>query len=220
LSALTHPSLAIFSSLPLLERLFVRARLWSAPLPRVAQLTQGTVMLDVGCGHGVLCAMLALGFPDRTVVGIDPDPRKIDWARRSVGKLANTRFDVMTIERLADLEPGRYDTVTVSDVLYLLPVEAWPSFLTAAHRLLRPGGRLLLKEAEDEGGWRTRKALVQEQLMVRLLGRTRGGGAIGFMKRERTVALLEQAGFQVTSIEALGQLSTTPHVLFVAQARC
>ncbi|MFN7701743.1 MAG: class I SAM-dependent methyltransferase [Deltaproteobacteria bacterium] len=52
----------------------------------MAARASGTRLVDVGCGHGVLTALLAVGFPDRTVTGIDPDARKIDWARRSIGK--------------------------------------------------------------------------------------------------------------------------------------
>lgn len=214
---LTHHALTVFESLPLAERLFVRARLFSAPLDELTKRVHGSRMLDVGCGHGLLCSMLALGFPDRQIVGIDPDPKKIDWARRSVGKLGNTRFDVMTVERLASIEPESFHTVCVSDVLYLLPTESWPEFFAACHQLLKKGGVLLLKEAEDDGGWRTKKALLQEQVMVKLLGRTKGSGAIGFSKRDATKAMLERAGFKVEEIVSLSAGSTTPHVLFVAK---
>lgn len=215
---LRHPALAVFAPLPLGERLFVRARLATAPLAEVARHVEGRRVLDVGCGHGLLAAMVALGFSDREVVGIDPDPRKIAWARRSVGRLGNTRFDVMTVERLAALEPGTFDTITVADVLYLLPHAAWPDFLAACHALLTSGGRLLLKEAEDDGGWRAQKALAQEHLMVKLLGRTQGSGGLGFLPREKTAALLAQAGFQLKQIVSLARGSTTPHVLFIAQS--
>ena len=214
---LTHHALTVFDDLPLAERLFVRARLFSAPLEELTRRAEGSRLLDVGCGHGLLCSMLALGFPDRQVVGIDPDPKKIDWARRSVGKLGNTRFDVMTVERLASLEPASFDTVCVSDVLYLLPTTAWPDFFAACHQLLKRGGVLLLKEAEDDGGWRTKTALLQEQVMVKLLGRTKASGAIGFSTRDTTKAMLERAGFKVTEIVSLSAGSTTPHVLFVGR---
>jgi 2-polyprenyl-6-hydroxyphenyl methylase/3-demethylubiquinone-9 3-methyltransferase len=213
---LTHPSLSVFKDLPLQERLFVRARLMTAPLEELTKRIKGERILDVGCGHGLLCSLMSLGFPDRQIVGIDTDPKKIDWARRSVGKLGNTRFDVMNVERLASLEAATFDTVTVTDVLYLLPESEWPDFLAACHQLLKKKGRLLLKEAEDDGGWRTKKALLQEQVMVRLLGRTKGSGGLGFSPRERTQLLLERAGFRVTEVVSLSKNSTTPHVLFVA----
>jgi 2-polyprenyl-6-hydroxyphenyl methylase/3-demethylubiquinone-9 3-methyltransferase len=213
---LTHPSLSVFKDLPLPERLFVRARLMTAPLEELTKRVKGERILDVGCGHGLLCSLMSLGFPDRQIIGIDTDPKKIDWARRSVGKLGNTRFDVMTVERLASLEAATFDTITVADVLYLLPEHEWPDFLAACHQLLKKNGRLLLKEAEDDGGWRTKKALLQEQVMVRLLGRTKGSGGLGFSPRERTQQLLERAGFKLTEVVSLSKNSTTPHVLFVA----
>ncbi len=213
---ITHPSLSVFDDLPLPERLFVRARLFTAPLEELTTRVKGERILDVGCGHGLLCSLLAMGFPDRSIVGIDTDPKKIDWARRSVGKLGNTRFDVMTVERLASLEAATFDTITVTDVLYLLPVTAWPDFLAACHQLLKKGGRLLLKEAEDDGGWRTKKALLQERVMVRLLGRTKDSGGLGFSTRERTQELLTRAGFRLIETVSLSKRSTTAHVLFVA----
>lgn len=213
---LTHPSLSVFKDLPLPERLFVRARLFTAPLEELTARVKGERILDVGCGHGLLCSLMAVGFPDRSIVGIDTDPKKIDWARRSIGKLGNTRFDVMNVERLASLEAATFDTITVSDVLYLLPESDWPDFLAACHQLLKKGGRMLLKEAEDDGGWRTRKALLQEQVMVRLLGRTKGSGGLGFSTRERTQELLTRAGFKVRETISLKKRSTTAHVLFVA----
>ncbi len=54
--------------------------------------------------------------------------------------------------------------------------------------------------------------------MVKLLGRTQGSGGLGFLPREKTAALLAQAGFQLKQIVSLARGSTTPHVLFIAQS--
>src|SRR6187399_1210602 len=97
-----EPSLEVFASLPLAERLFVRGRLASAPLRELADRAQGTTLLDVGCGHGVLIALLAVAHPERQVVGIDPDARKVEWARRSVGRCANVELRACGIETLAE----------------------------------------------------------------------------------------------------------------------
>ncbi|GMU63175.1 MAG: hypothetical protein AMXMBFR34_49380 [Myxococcaceae bacterium] len=212
-----HPALRVFDRLGLGERLFVRARLLTAPLEEVARRVEGPRVLDVGCGHGVLCALLAVGFPDRRVVGIDPDPRKVHWARASVGRLPHTRFEAVTVDALADREAASFDTVTVADVLYLLPPAEWPAFVRACHRLLKPGGQLLLKEAEDDGSWRAKKALLQEKVMVGL-GRTRASGGLGFQPREVTLEALKAAGFRVDEVRKLSRRSTTPHVLFEARS--
>ena len=47
-----------FQTLPLRERLFVRARLASAPLEVMAALAPEGRIADVGCGHGALSALL------------------------------------------------------------------------------------------------------------------------------------------------------------------
>jgi cyclopropane fatty-acyl-phospholipid synthase-like methyltransferase len=217
-SAVPHPTLKTFDSLPLKERWFVRGRLASAPLEAMAALARGTALLDVGCGHGALVALLADGHPERRVVGIDPDARKIAWAEASVGRLHNVELRTATIESLAAERPGAFDSVLVADVLYLLAPAAWPAFLAAARRLLRPGGLLVLKEAEDDGSWRAVKALWQERLMVLMLRRTHSSGAIGFAPRAMLGDALTAAGFVVDEVESLARGYTTPHVLFLAHA--
>ena len=215
IQALFHPALQAFDPLPLLERAFVRARLFSAPLETVAARVTGQRVLDVGCGHGVLTALVAHAEPSRKVVGIDLDERKIDWALRSVGRLPNVELRALPLEAL-DAAP--FDTICIADVLYLLPVASWPRFFSECRSRLVPGGRLLLKETEDDGSWRVPKALLQEQVMVRLLGRTHSSGAVGISAREAMVEALKTAGFRVDEAVSLSRWSTTPHVLFVAHS--
>jgi 2-polyprenyl-6-hydroxyphenyl methylase/3-demethylubiquinone-9 3-methyltransferase len=212
----TRP-LDVFGSLPLKERLFVRGRLASAPLAELAARARETALLDVGCGHGVLIALLAAGHPERRIVGIDPDVRKIGWARASVGRMPNVELKACTIEALADERPAAFDTVLVADVLYLLSADAWRPFLDAAYRLLVPGGRLVLKEAEDDGSWRVTKALLQEKLMVHLLRRTHSSGAVGFAPRAVLAGALTAAGFAIDETVALARGYSTPHILFTAR---
>ena len=212
-------ALAVFSQLPPAERFHVHARAFSAPLEAVAaRVPAGGTVADVGCGHGLLSALLALSDSRRTVHGVDPDPRKIEWAREGPGRLPNVRTEVGTVESLAEKLPGHFDAVVVCDVLYLLPVERWPGFLREARRLLRPGGRLLLKEAEGDRSWKHLKCLAQEVVMVRLLGRTKAGGALVLQPRDAVGALLRQAGFAPRETVELGAGYTTPHLLYVAEA--
>ncbi len=211
--------LSAFDALPLKERLFVRGRLFSAPLLEVARRAGSGRVVDVGCGHGLMVALLAQGRPERSVVGIDPDPRKIDWAQASVGALANVSLEVDTVEALAARAPGSFDAAVVCDVLYLLPRDQWRGFLTACHALLKPGGALLLKEAEADRSWRYFKCLAQERLMVQVLRRTRSSGGLGFVPRAQMELELVHAGFELDEVAGLAKGYTTPHVLFAARRK-
>jgi cyclopropane fatty-acyl-phospholipid synthase-like methyltransferase len=212
-------ALALFSRLPPAERFHVQARAFSAPLEAVAaRVPPGGRVADVGCGHGLMCALLALGDSRRAVHGVDPDPRKVAWARQGPGWLPNVTLEEGSVDSLAGQHPGEFDAVVVCDVLYLLPVERWTDFLQGARRLLRPGGRLLLKEAEGDGSWKHRKCLAQEWVMVSLLGRTQAGGALVLQPREAVHGVLRDTGFTVVDTVALGAGYTTPHLLYVADS--
>ncbi|MET0405966.1 MAG: class I SAM-dependent methyltransferase [Cystobacter sp.] len=213
------PTLALFSHLPASERFHVHARAFSAPLEAVAARvpSRGRVA-EVGCGHGLLSGLIALGDSQRTVRGVDPDPRKIAWARKGPGTLPNALFDEGSVASLAARHAGEFDAVVVCDVLYLLPVAEWTGFLRDASRLLRPGGRLLLKEAEGDGSWKHRKCLAQEWVMVKLLGRTKAGGALVLQPRSAAEAMLREAGLRLLETVELGAGYSTPHILYVAEA--
>jgi 2-polyprenyl-6-hydroxyphenyl methylase/3-demethylubiquinone-9 3-methyltransferase len=213
---MTHPGLNVFATLPAKERWFCRARLKLAPLEAVAARAEGRDLLDVGCGHGVLAALLLHGHPERRVVGIDPDERKIEWANASIGKNPNAEFRAIGIETLAAERAASFDCVIIADVLCLIARDTWAPFLAAARTLLRPGGRLLLKDAENDGSWRARKALWQERLMVHVLRRTVSTGGIGFATRAELVGYVTRAGFVVDDVTSYARGYTTPHVLLTA----
>lgn len=212
---MAHPSLTVFDSLPAKERWFCRTRLKLAPLEEVAAQTSGVDVLDVGCGHGVLAALILHAHPEWRVVGIDPHAQKIEWANASIGKAAKAEFHACTIETLAAEHPAAFDCVVIADVLCLIAREAWPSVLESAKRALRPGGRLVLKDAENDGSWRATKALLQERLMVHVLRRTLASG-IGFATREELAEYVRSAGFAVDDITSHARGYTTPHVILTA----
>lgn len=220
MSTLMDKALGLFSSLPRAERFHVRARAFSAPLEAVAaEVPAGAVTVaDIGCGHGLLSALLALGDSARTVHGVDPDSRKVEWARRGLGGLPNVSVEVGTVEDVASRRAGTFDAAVVCDVLYLLPEEKWLGFLRTVRALLRPGGRFLLKEAEGDRSWKHYKCLTQEVVMVRLLGRTKAGGGLVLKPRAEMEALLREAGFSVRRTMELDRGYTTPHILYSLEA--
>ncbi len=106
------------------------------PLAAVAErgvrhLPAGERCLDVGCGNGLFVAeAAAAGW---IAAGIDPDAQAV-----AAGRDAGLDLVVESIEDRAGREPGAFDAVTLSHVLEHVPDPV--AFLSAARRLLRPGG--------------------------------------------------------------------------------
>ncbi|MBZ4371537.1 class I SAM-dependent methyltransferase [Corallococcus interemptor] len=219
MSGLMSQALELYGHLPASERFHVHARASSAPLLAVASRVPSGTVADIGCGHGLLSAVMALAAPERRVLGVDLDERKVRWAKQALSGLPNVTLDVGSVEELARAQPHALDAVVVCDVLYLLPEEKWPGFLQSVRGLLKPGGRFLLKEVEGDRSWKHAKALAQEWVMVSLLGRTKASGGMVLKPRVDGVRLLRDAGFEVREVVGLGQGYTTPHLLYDAEAR-
>lgn len=103
-------------------------------------------VLDVGCGGGLFLALLReRGFE---VQGLDSSPKGAALARQ------RHRIEVVcgTLEDAA-LPPSRYRAVCMFHVLEHLAHP--PSYLDAAHKLLRPEGRLIV-QVPNAASWQSR----------------------------------------------------------------
>ena len=102
--------------------------------------------LDLGCGQGLLLALLCEAKTGLSLHGIDTHPRRVSIARRALGT------DAVIEERdLRKLDfPQSCAAVALIDVLLYLP-EPEP-VLRAAADALAPGGVLLVREPDASAG--------------------------------------------------------------------
>lgn len=98
----------------------------------------GRVVLDAGCGSGAQCEWLAQ--QGATVVGVDLSPAMVEEARRRCR--GSGQFLVADLGEPLALDDASLDGVTCSLALHY--VRDWAVPLTSFHRVLRPGGWVVL----------------------------------------------------------------------------
>lgn len=190
--ALLRRVLALYDGSPSVDRLFVRARACLSDLAALERHTpRAGAILDLGCGHGLVSNLLALGSPARDVTGIDIDGAKVAAASQTVGGRTNVRFVVADARGYAG---GPYAAITVADVFYLIPPEGQRALLASCARMLAPDGVLIWKSQVRHPRWKYAITFGQEWLMT-TLGPTQGHG-LSFLDTDESLAALRAAGLE------------------------
>jgi SAM-dependent methyltransferase len=163
---------------------YLRAKLLADPVAKlIADLAVGEpngfgVVFDVGTGRGQLPLLLIELGAATSASGIDWDRDKIAIAERAAtgqtGDLSRvdatfTHGDAHTVSFDAA------DTVLLVDVLHYFTHEEQDKLLDRAALAVRPGGRILVREADAQRGWRSFMTLAEERFFT----------FIGFNRAER-----------------------------------
>lgn len=98
-------------------------------------------LLDVGCGTGPMIELLGQKHPDVRCTGLDLTPKMIETARAK--RLPNAEFVVGDSENLP-FGDGSFDAVICANSFHHYPHPQM--FFDGVARVLRPGGRLVLRD--------------------------------------------------------------------------
>jgi SAM-dependent methyltransferase len=203
----------IARALPLVERVYaeIRFSIFRPKLLSVMDLLlpdEGRV-LDVGCGFGLFAAYFGQTGPRRSIVGIDPDARRVALASRVAANLSlrTHEFHVGDV-RSAPLE-GPFAAAYVLDVMHHIPSRDQRAVLERLRDLIEPGGVLLIKDITTEPRFELKFTELLDRLMVGW------DEELAYRHHKEWGAMLAELGFKVRIVRVPDVLPY-PHVVIAA----
>jgi uncharacterized protein (DUF2062 family)/SAM-dependent methyltransferase len=140
-----------------------RAAVYDGLITAAAAGDEGT-LVDVGCGQGLMLALLAEARRDAIagswrhpsdppcfgrLIGLETRPRVAAIAHEALGDEA----EIVAADARASAFPAA-DIVLLFDVLHLMPEADQVALLSALAASLRPGGAIVIRDADRSAGWR------------------------------------------------------------------
>ena len=166
-------------------------------------LPEGSQGLDVGCGVGLYTLWLAQTVgPRGRVIGIEPSAERVEEARALVGRaLPAAQLELREGDGTKiDLADGSLDWLWCGDVLHHIQDTA--RALAEFSRVVRPGGRIVIKESQLlHGIFLPGHPALERRIRAAETERSRGeGGEFSFEeRRQRTAGWVRAAGLRVES---------------------
>ena len=182
-------------------KLFLHLRWWLTPYERMAAyVPKSGKVLDVGCGHGLLAMEMAISEPNRTVLATDHDVARIDLAKQAGKGISNLQFEVSTGSPVAD---GKFDAIMMIDFLHYFSPEQQDAMIAKAFSNLQPGGWLLAREVNQQGGLISKLNQLYEKITT-TIGFTKSNNIqaqenLSFKSQSGWEAKFAEHGFKVRS---------------------
>ncbi|XVS62241.1 class I SAM-dependent methyltransferase [Actinosynnema sp. CA-299493] len=159
---------------------------------RKLDLRPGMRLLDVGCGWGSLLLHAARHHGVRAT-GVTLSRQQHDHVSRRIDELGLRDTVEVRLQDYRDIADEPFDAVASIEMGEHVGEENYPVYASTLHRLLRPGGRLLLQQmsrgATAPGGGAFIETYVAPDMTMRPLS--------------RTLAHLEGAGLEIRDVHAL-----------------
>lgn len=158
-------------------------------------------MLDVGCGSGVFADMAA-AVPGMQVTAVDGNPEAIAFAQQQFSR-PNLEFRQGLVDELA-FERSSFERISCLEVIEHIHPEQGRAVLRTFHRLLSPGGRLVISTPNMRSYW---PALEWTLDRLRLVPTMEGEQHVAGYHPRSLQALGEETGFRLVSTRTLFVLS-------------
>ena len=212
-------ALELYPFLSLRDRITILARLVFCARPILQVLEQHLpdrgLILDLGCGYGVISHLLATKCPHRAIMGFDMSSRRIEIARKSVDSKKNMEFHIADIR---EISVPRCDAVIMIDILSVLSYQNQEQLLIQCYKKLSDGGILVVKDSCKSPYWKYIYVYLEDMIKTKLgvFGKEITEHSLNYWGVQEFVKLLERIGFHATAIPLRSRFPY-PGVFYVCQ---
>lgn len=112
--------------------------------------TQPRRILDLGCGTGSTTLMLKQAFPQAEVIGLDLSPYMLVVAEHKAKQMGQTIVWQHGKAERTRFPDASFDLVTAALLFHETPSIVAQSILQECHRLLTPGGEVLILDGNQK----------------------------------------------------------------------
>jgi len=106
-------------------------------------------IVDIGCGYGPLCYMLAQTSPQRQILGIDYDEDKIAVAQNGwLRKRLNLEF---VCADAVKYNIGQANVFIMNDMLHYMSSQKQRELILRCAEMLLPGGKIIIRDGNTSG---------------------------------------------------------------------
>jgi 2-polyprenyl-3-methyl-5-hydroxy-6-metoxy-1,4-benzoquinol methylase len=204
----------IVRGLPLLERAYANVR-FSILRPKLLSVmdlllpAEGRI-LDVGCGFGLFAAYFAQTQPEREILGVDPDARRIQMAERVAASLKLTQHRFMACDARDARVRGPFAAAYLLDVMHHVPESEQEPLLCHLRDLIAPGGVLIVKDVTTQPTFGLKFTEVLDRVMVGW------SEPLHYRHHREWGEILQRIGFKVRTVR-VPDILPYPHVVIAAQ---
>jgi 2-polyprenyl-3-methyl-5-hydroxy-6-metoxy-1,4-benzoquinol methylase len=165
---------SLFKDGPVFQRTLQHWRPYICPFERlVGHVRDGSRVLDIGCGSGLLLGLMAGTGLEFEGVGIDVSPRAIEvatgMAHRVTKMKLKARLSFIQLDDGAHWPDGTFDAVFLVDVLHHISLNFQHDFFDQAISKVKDGGVLVYKDMCSQPWWRAQANRLHDLMIAQQL---------------------------------------------------
>jgi len=207
----------LYSNLPLIDKISLHARLLCIqPIMSVLNkyLPQNGVILDLGCGYGLVSNLLSLES-ECLVIGVELSAPRIAAALQSIKDRKNIKFYAADI---AQFDIPRCDVVLLLDVLCMFPDAVKRIIVSRAYEKLVDDGLLVVKDTDKSPRWKYVYTYLEECVKLNLgVGGHKNLRIPQYKSLNEFKSLFQEFGFSLIEVTNIKSITPYPGIIYVCR---